>query len=117
MKRCCTCKRHLSAADFNKNAGKGSRDGLQNQCRSCQREAKLKHRYSLSSAAVSIMMEKQQNRCTICGNELIRPCVDHNHSTGDVRGILCQSCNVILGLAREDEATLQAAIEYLRVKR
>lgn len=115
MKKCCTCKQER--ADFNRNAS--TPDGLQNQCRECQREAKFKHRYGISSADVDRMMAEQRNRCAICGDHFAttKAVVDHDHSTGAVRGLLCHPCNVLLGQARDDEAILQAAIEYLRVKR
>lgn len=119
MKKCCTCKRTLPASAFNRNIGKGSLDGLQNQCRSCQREAKLKHRYGITSGDYSSMADAQGHRCLICQTHASeRPLVvDHDHATGKVRGLLCNKCNVLLGKAEDDVEILQAAIEYLRVKR
>lgn len=44
--------------------------------------------------------------------------VDHDHETGKVRGLLCNSCNVMLGHSKDDVAILQKGIEYLnRMKR
>lgn len=60
--------------------------------------------------------------CAICGDEekgMCRDgtqkslCVDHDHESGYVRGLLCSHCNTLLGMAREDKDTLQAAIDYL----
>jgi hypothetical protein len=40
--------------------------------------------------------------------------VDHNHDTGEVRGILCHSCNTALGRFGDDVWLLQAALDYLK---
>lgn len=62
----------------------------------------------------SIQELKRQNGdcCEICS----QPCViqlDHNHATGSLRGFLCRTCNVGLGMFRDDPALLQRAAEYL----
>ena len=56
--------------------------------------------------------------CEICGVELQHyqkggACIDHCHTTGKVRGILCSSCNKALGHFYDNPATLQQAILYL----
>jgi hypothetical protein len=69
------------------------------------------------------MKEEQGNRCAICKthaddiphatfkyNPLV---IDHCHSTGHVRGLLCPTCNNMLGHAKDNVAVLAAAIEYL----
>lgn len=43
-------------------------------------------------------LDKQNNCCKICGEEMIKPQVDHNHQTGEFRGILCIPCNAGLGI-------------------
>lgn len=56
-------------------------------------------------------------RCEICGTADFgrqTPHLDHDHSTGLVRGILCARCNTGLGLLGDSETTLQKAQEYLR---
>ncbi len=63
------------------------------------------------------MLEIQGRCCAICNRheeELDRTlCVDHNHATGEVRGLLCRSCNVAIGLLREDTAIFRKATEYV----
>lgn len=54
------------------------------------------------SALRDALSKKQQGICPICGKELNAPCLDHHHKkrikgSGQVRGVLCRSCNVMLG--------------------
>jgi len=43
-----------------------------------------------------------------------RLCVDHNHKTNKIRGLLCKDCNLILGFAKDSVGTLLTAVTYLR---
>lgn len=52
--------------------------------------------------------------CSICHVTHGKMCVDHDHVSQEVRGILCNSCNIGLGMFRDDEALLRSAIEYLQ---
>jgi hypothetical protein len=57
----------------------------------------------------------QQRRCAICRRESGKPlCVDHNHASGQVRGLLCWHCNIALGKFQDDPMIVLAAWEYLR---
>ena len=64
------------------------------------------------------LFDEQEGCCAVCGthqSELDkRLSVDHNHETGEIRGLLCHPCNVGLGYFRDDEYRLALAIEYLR---
>ena len=60
------------------------------------------------------LVEKYGNYCGVCKKEFTStPRVDHDHATGEVRGLLDRNCNVALGLFKDDPARLQAAIDYL----
>jgi hypothetical protein len=48
------------------------------------------------------------------GKGLAMWCVDHDHRTGKVRGLLCNHCNAGLGCLRDDPAVIQSAIDYLK---
>lgn len=50
--------------------------------------------------------------CEVCGSSE-KLCIDHNHTTGQIRGILCSGCNSALGLARDDPSILRALADYL----
>ena len=78
-----------------------------------QRQAK---RYGLKSEDIDRMLEAQSGLCGICNNPMSSnktTHVDHNHETGRVRGLLCERCNLGLGMFREDPAILARAITWL----
>ena len=63
------------------------------------------------------LLEAQNHGCGICqipAKDLkFGLCVDHCHSTGKVRGLLCDNCNQALGLLKDNSESLQRAIKYL----
>lgn len=61
------------------------------------------------------MFKKQKGVCKICGGleTKRRLSVDHCHETGKVRGLLCQQCNIALGLFKDNPKLLKKAIKYL----
>ena len=74
-----------------------------------------KYRYGVDKDQFTKMIEQQENSCKICSKNLdtCKAVVDHCHSTGSVRGILCNSCNVALGLINDDLGWLNKAKKYL----
>jgi hypothetical protein len=60
------------------------------------------------------MYARQNGKCAICGVAEGKLVVDHNHTTGKVRELLCHLCNAMIGCAREDIAILASAAAYLR---
>ena len=57
---------------------------------------------------------KSENPCFICGeSDVSKLCIDHDHATGSVRGILCHLCNTALGSLRDDPVRLTRALRYL----
>ena len=82
-----------------------------------QRYRHIKHRYGLNKDDYLAMLEKQNNACAICLNpETIENsilCVDHCHTTGKVRGLLCRMCNSALGKFQDDLLNLKRAVAYL----
>jgi len=82
------------------------------------RERVLKSRYGLSLADYDRMLELQSGACAICGSKSpgdkdANFHVDHCHTTGAVRGLLCNRCNIGLGFFSDDVGRLAKAIEYL----
>lgn len=78
---------------------------------------RLKRLYGITVCDLANMVQRQRNRCAICNQELpvgMDRHVDHDHSNGKVRGVLCKKCNHLLGDARDSIFILQRAINYLR---
>jgi hypothetical protein len=79
-------------------------------------------KYGLTPADFEAMLCAQDGVCAICaqpetatrGDQLRSLCVDHNHDTGQIRGLLCSACNTGIGLLGDDVARLEAAASYLR---
>lgn len=66
-----------------------------------------------------LIWEEQGDKCAICGELFYKPsnaCIDHNHETGEIRGLLCKKCNFGIGLFNDDIKLLKKAIKYLKKK-
>lgn len=91
-------------------------NGLDSWCRSCRASyrneiCRGRHRNSISDEALKAL-KVSVTQCVICGtNESL--VVDHDHVTGDVRGMLCNHCNRGLGHFRDDPLLLEFAAQYL----
>lgn len=82
-------------------------------------DSHLRRTYGITAAEYEAILEKQGGVCAICSQECNRStserfCVDHDHETGLVRGLLCFKCNVGLGRFDDDIGRLNVAIAYLR---
>lgn len=136
MKECskCGCTKPLSA--FYKRPE--TKDGLRKECIECfskrskqswenrpkeQKQAinkknRLKHFYGLSPEEYDKKVKEQENKCFICGIEggyNKKPLyVDHCHSRGTIRKLLCQHCNSGLGMFRDNPELLLKAAGYLK---
>jgi hypothetical protein len=70
-------------------------------------------RYGLTIESFNSLLASQQGCCAICREVLKNPCVDHDHRTGLVRGILCHDCNRAIGMMRDSPDILRRAADYL----
>lgn len=81
------------------------------------RELHISKRYGISVERYREMFKVQKSLCAICGeSETVKNkvlSVDHNHKTGEVRGLLCGHCNRALGYLREDISLLPKIQKYL----
>ena len=111
-KACSKCKATKPRAEFRKSSK--AADGLGGQCKTCDGKVKRKYNYGLDTSDITGLYVTQSGRCGICCAPLLgRDCVDHNHTTGAVRGILCGTCNIRVGhverLARDPMLTVNVA--------
>jgi hypothetical protein len=133
QKTCTSCNEIKPISDFYKES-RGRGDGYVTKCKPCtriyltsyrktdagkrtQRKYNLKYYYGLTPEKYEAMLEEANHVCELCGqiNQLDRRLnVDHNHSTGAVRGLLCTACNTTLGLIEENMDWFDRAKAYLR---
>jgi len=125
MKKCNTCKRTQPYAAFNKRAQET--DGYNYKCRECMRVYRrknrdseacgaLRSRYGIDMAKYTELLKQQQGVCAVCAkpeSSNKRLAVDHNHTTGAVRGLLCGACNRALGLLADSPTRVASALKYL----
>lgn len=76
-----------------------------------------KYKYGITQSQYEQMVINQQNKCAICNNPPIsfKPVlyIDHCHTTGKVRGLLCHFCNAGIGMLKDNPDLLRKAITYL----
>ncbi|MFD9455486.1 endonuclease VII domain-containing protein [Streptomyces sp. NPDC059985] len=113
-KLCLRCDEVKPHSEWHRNAT--APDGLSTRCKVCRaaegRASHLKRAYGMTEAERDAMVAAQNGLCGIC---LKAPAVhvDHCHSTGRVRGVLCFNCNSAIGKLGDDPDTLRRAISYL----
>lgn len=77
----------------------------------------IKTKYGVTEEQYWLMFYEQNGVCKICRNSCsTKLCVDHNHETMEIRGLLCKPCNTGLGYFKDNINTLEAAIKYLQNK-
>ena len=142
MLTCRHCSQTLPLLNFYLK-GKDRRGGKQpynNECKDCcykrkleyhktevgkkaTRASKLRKRFGISIPQYETLLAQQKDTCAICGGietkihkvtgEVCRLVVDHDHSSGMVRGLLCSACNLGLGNFKDSIINLLGAIKYL----
>ncbi len=110
-KVCADCKLSLDTSLFDMN---------KSFCKECSRLRYIFKTYQLTKDDYDTMLKAQNYQCYICkstdsNSKLFRNlCVDHNHDTNQIRGLLCDSCNRGLGYFKENISNLEGAISYLK---
>lgn len=133
-KVCSSCCTRKLLGDFSKR--KETKDEHHYVCKDCTnkqrnerrrknpeqlKNEKLKQTFGIDLDEYKAMLLAQDGVCAICGKpetltyrgKLRHLSVDHNHKTEQVRGLLCNDCNVALGWFHEDVQVLKNAIRYL----
>jgi len=133
IRYCSRCKTEKHIDNFHKN--KATKNGYDYRCKECRkidsskryrkiRDSKIRKKFGINSEIYERMLNSQNGRCAICGNEetsinkkynrIKILAIDHDHKNNRVRGLLCSRCNISLGGFKEDSAILERAIEYLK---
>jgi hypothetical protein len=132
MKICKRCNAEKTLTEFYKDSSK--KDKLTIYCKTCCKIAEsayhrknpvmksnrtrksmiYKTGLKITMDDYNQMLNAQDHKCGICQTFMEVPRIDHNHSTGYIRMLLCGHCNTLLGMAKENITTLQNAINYLK---
>lgn len=116
-KTCSRCLSKLLVERFPKNCGR--KDGLGAACKGCSRGSQLATRYNLSNEDYERLLSAMNDCCVLCVSPLGVPSkgmshpVDHNHTTGEVRGIVHHTCNITIGYAEKYPDKFLAALPKL----
>lgn len=133
-KVCSYCKQASPLDDFH--MSKGHSSGRAAVCKPCQADYSAKwyqdnkerrkeemrvnqymRYYGITIEEYDVLYKEQNHGCAICkastGSNGKRLSVDHNHKTGEVRGLLCDDCNIGLGKFKDNSSLLAKAINYL----
>lgn len=138
VRTCISCGQEKSTDHFTWK--EKSKSGIRNRCDECSRArdreryrrqikqrkesskwAVLKWNHGLTKQQWHAILETQSYRCAICSSgfvidvkSMFNPCVDHDHATKRIRGLLCRRCNQGLGLLQDSSFVASSAAEYLR---
>lgn len=136
--KCKTCEEVKPSSEFRKD--KAMKSGYRSTCRAClseqdrvryharrktnpdyqesNRNSRYKYLYGITTEDYNLLLEKQHHKCALCKRHddefKTRLAVDHDHNTGEIRGLLCRGCNLALGRLGDTEESLLRVIKYLK---
>jgi len=138
MRTCKICNQSKPLTEFYQTIRNGSPYGYHGKCKSCyvkkqqenydpikKRDENLKRVYGIGIEEYNNLLEKQGHKCAICestdpkgrksgrGGGVDVFYDDHDHKTGNVRGLLCNICNRTMGYIGENSGVLEEMIKYL----
>lgn len=107
---------HKAWVDANPDKVKASKDAERRRNKDTRRNRDFKQKYGITLADYDRMFEDQGGMCAICfgpPKSGRRMAVDHDHETGAIRGLLCNTCNLAIGHLRDDPMVVASAAVYL----
>ena len=111
-KKCAKCGQEKPSQEFS--VYRASADGLGRFCRECDRAKSRSRRYGIPEERALEMAAT--TACESCGEAFLsdkHQHIDHRHSDGAVRGVLCHSCNQLIGMSSDRASVLRSAADYL----
>lgn len=118
QKKCPRCRKIQPGENFARDAIR--RDGLHQHCKTCDRNRKIKSKYGLNHDDAMALWSLQGGKCGLCNKSVRFPgkqsVIDHCHTEGHVRGILCQTCNKGLGMLGDTPERIRLVLNYLEGK-
>lgn len=126
VKRCGDCGVTKPTFEFYKHRTRG----FQNRCKACNKSWKARNarrksyyenggyerhiarKFGVDRQVVHSILTNWDGKCECCGEDT-KPNFDHCHTTGVIRGLLCNDCNAGIGHFKEDLARLKLAMKYL----
>lgn len=129
LRECSVCRNIKAFSEFH---SKKNKLGINSKCKVCVSEynsrrdyksyyhansnnmksAKRKHLYGLSEQEYQNMLLAQDNKCAAC-HDATKLVVDHCHTTGKIRGLLCRKCNTALGQLDDSKDKVVSLLEYI----
>lgn len=137
LKRCSKCAAAKPVSQFSRRSGYG--DGRNAWCKACHssymavyeesyerrrptsaevRAANYRKIHGITVGQYEVLLASQNGKCAICkttkpGKNVTNFMVDHCHNTSRIRGLLCRSCNMALGMMKDSTTILRDAADYL----
>lgn len=120
--RCKDCSAEAARKSYYKNKDKAlikNRTWREKTGKEYFAERHLINTYGITGKERNVLLANQNHKCDICGIDEVdatksKLYVDHCHTTGKVRALLCHNCNTLIGHCKESEDVLLKAIQYLR---
>jgi hypothetical protein len=122
MKVCISCSIKKDEVEFNLRNRNGS--SRKSECKPCEYQRTKRYRlknpiqhratvYKITKEKLQELLNRSAGQCEICRREYTKPYIDHDHITGEVRGVLCLQCNMAIGLMLDDPDIFRWAVEYI----
>ncbi len=111
----CETKRVLKWQSENRERAQSTRHrhSSKKSTKQYRRNWALRKNYGITLDEFEALAKIQEYKCAIC-NDKVKLRLDHDHLTGRIRGLLCDRCNLGIGVFKDDPTILQAAIKYLQ---
>ena len=121
MKVCNMCSKELPYSEFFKRTYSSGNIGYQTNCKTCQSKQRVTYYKPHETIRRKLKITEEHfnqlmltDHCDICGVTLVKKkCIDHEHGTEKVRGVLCNNCNTALGLVKDNTEVLSRMIDYI----